>query len=970
MELYRKELKLAVIKGLDESRGSSNVPIKLTHDTSDEYINYTEQIHVRYLLDNQVKEEILPTNGSGFYIPGKPLSHDGPIELAVHLINGDIELVTNELSFIVKNAPNGATQVDPSEFTWQQLVDQYVNAKLDTFADKADMNEFKDDVNANLTNQNSKITTLESRMDTFTSLKEGSTTGDAELTDVRVGADGTKYTSAGEAVREQVGKLKEDLVKHDISIGDLKTGYFINKLTGNESESSSYKCTDFINVSAYTKLELRSIMGEDNSSICFYDDNKIFITGYNLYKTEGPYVHTVDKPFNAKYARVTYNVSQTTVNSPYLKAVGYIDSINDSILKYTDWIELNCSIKKGKFVNKNNGVLFDSSDTVVGMLDVRNISRIYIHNIYLAGDRCICGYDSNNKFIESIDSGYAYVNSIFDKEYDVENYSYIAFSAKDDFYLKVLPKSTVINKDFSAIKNVKNNIVLPKHDKLHVYYEFKFGDITLPTDSTTTKVELFSGYGGLVEFATLHKKMTLVESYITAPVTASILNKDITYDSNQNVYIGNKWTNHIRGNNAFSIRCTDTSKQDMTMTIGAEGVVFTSGGTIIDRVECDAGTTINSLINELKKISYLDVILIEAVNHKYGDLLVESSVSIPMFYEFKKLDNSMYIDNPYISIPYKTDKTWHSLEAIIDNTAKKSYFAIDGLTCMSDISNDDITDYTMMIGKDVAEIRNIVIDVDTLADCEIVESEAPPYGKHTQLISNHNPRLLIFEGHGISVRSDNSAPVEDLMEVSTDRLRTVIEYLEEHKYVPVSFHDIVEWKLGNKMLPKRCYNMMFDDWRLSNYIDYDKRLPFKSTNLCAGLAVVSSLKSRDDTENIGGITYNVGDMVDITMRAGWYPCSHTYNHAELLNRKVSEVDSELEKDIRSAETLGIYSDVLVYPQGSYEIRYRAPMENSAFKIGINIVTDNYNCRGLSDYSLTRVEIGSRETFTNVLKPIV
>jgi hypothetical protein len=559
-------------------------------------------------------------------------------------------------------------------------------------------------------------------------------------------------------LQSQVNSLKEGLIKHDIPIGELKTGHFIDKLTGNEMISSSYKCTDYINVSAYTKLELRSIMGEDNSSICFYDDNKIFITGYNLYKAEGPYVHTVDKPFNAKYARVTYNVSQTTVNSPYLKAVEYIDSINDSMLKYTDWIESNCTVKTGMFVHKDNGILYDSSDTVVGILDVRNIKKIYIHNLYLSGNRCICGYDVNNNFVESIDSGYSFNNSVFDKEYNIEKYSYIAFCAKNDFTIKVLPKATLINTDFSAIKNVKNNIVLPKHDKLHVYYEFKFGDIALPTDSSSTEVELFNAYGGIVKFVTLHKKMTLVESYITAPVTASALNKNIAYNSNQVVYLGNKWTNHIRGNNAFSIRCTDTSKQDMTMTIGADGVVFTSGGTIIDRVECDAGTTINSLINELKKISYLDVILIESVNHKYGDLLVDASVNIPMFYDFKKLDNSTYIDNPYISIPYKTDKSWHSIELMIDHRSNKSYFAIDGLTCMSDISNDDITDYTMMIGKDVAEIRNIVIDVDTFADCEIVESEAPPYKKHIQLISNHNPRLLIFEGHGISVRSDNSVP--------------------------------------------------------------------------------------------------------------------------------------------------------------------------------------------------------------------
>ena len=51
---------------------------------------------------------------------------------------------------------------------------------------------------------------LSSRIDAFTSLTQGSTTGDAELQDIRVKADGTIAENAGNAVREQISELKSD----------------------------------------------------------------------------------------------------------------------------------------------------------------------------------------------------------------------------------------------------------------------------------------------------------------------------------------------------------------------------------------------------------------------------------------------------------------------------------------------------------------------------------------------------------------------------------------------------------------------------------------------------------------------------------------------------------------------------------------------------------------------------------------
>lgn len=89
------------------------------------------------------------------------------------------------------------------------------------------------------TNLSSEQTILSNRMNTFTKLSEGSTTGDAELQDIRVGANGVTYSTAGDAVRGQYNELKEILGKYfefyDYRDGsksfDFNTIYHDNRIT-------------------------------------------------------------------------------------------------------------------------------------------------------------------------------------------------------------------------------------------------------------------------------------------------------------------------------------------------------------------------------------------------------------------------------------------------------------------------------------------------------------------------------------------------------------------------------------------------------------------------------------------------------------------------------------------------------------------------------------------------------------------
>lgn len=207
-------------------------------------------------------------------------------------------------------------------------VQQEINNKLDQMAEDGSLDaliepylqEYREELNAIIAGQNADIAVLQARMDTFASLPDGSTAGDAELTDIRVGASGYIYPTAGDAVRDQVSGMFRALAPLPI-FTTIQNGYY-KGADGTYTANNEFACTT-------EKLAVQNIIDVSLNNptyeffLSFYDASENYI-GYSAWTSDRVTIKN-----NAAFFNISIrNITHTTINANQYPVIRNAISVN------------------------------------------------------------------------------------------------------------------------------------------------------------------------------------------------------------------------------------------------------------------------------------------------------------------------------------------------------------------------------------------------------------------------------------------------------------------------------------------------------------------------------------------------------------------------------------------------------------------------------------------------------------------
>lgn len=240
--------------------------------------------------------------------------------------------------------------------------------------------EIEDREAADAALQNS-INVERARIDQITNLPSGSTTGDAELQDIRVAYDGITYTNAGTSVRTQTSHLHRAINSSEL----MERVYFTNYQNGVKVNSSGAFenasgncCTEFIPVNGILNLCInRAYHISSGFSIAWFNKNHGFISGQMFAKTGGQYDYEVlVPPTGAEYVVISNSQQAISDTSNYAESPQKLSYIKNNVLTRTHLM----SFTDGYYLNTSGVRVSNSGWYVTDLIPVHDIYHIHVND--------------------------------------------------------------------------------------------------------------------------------------------------------------------------------------------------------------------------------------------------------------------------------------------------------------------------------------------------------------------------------------------------------------------------------------------------------------------------------------------------------------------------------------------------------------------------------------------------------------